>query len=226
MKRLCFIEMEGVLSSIAHYKADEKKASVFLKELTKFCKSNKIELYLVSGYHEPVALEKFSENKFNEFFDKKHFLYVSEDYISKKADADKELHKKNLEKDKNFLDNYHKQVVILDLLKEKDLHPKDVLLLSDDIWVDGYYTNRFSKIDFAIFEGNVVDRGKVVERINGLAYFSLDFSSVKILLESFPTTNMAALDKYVFEIMKAALVGDNIKDIAKAVISKRVNQNN
>jgi len=226
MKRLCFIEMEGVLSSISHYKADEKKVTVFLKELTKFCKTNKIELYLVSGYHEPVAESKFYENKFNDFFDKKHFLHVSEDYISKKADADKELHKKNLEKDKNFLDNYHKQVVILDLLKEKDIRPKDALLLSDDIWVDGYYTNRFSKIDFAIFEGNVVDRGKTVDRINGLAYFSLDFSSVKLLLENFPTTNTAALDKYVFEIMKAALVGDNIKDIARAVISKRVNQNN
>jgi hypothetical protein len=218
--------MEGVLSSQGSYKADEKVVLKFLKELTKFCKSSKIELFLVSAHHESVAEGKFCENKFNEFFDKKHFLCVSDDYISKKADADKELHMKNLEKDKNFLDNYHKQVVILELLKERDLHPKDALLLSDDIWVDGYYTNRFSKIDFAIFEGNVVDRGKSIERINGLAYFSLDFSSVKILLDNFPPTSTVALDKYVFDIMKAALVGDNIKDIAKAVISKRVNQNN
>lgn len=226
MKRLCFIEMEGVLSSQAHYIADEKKVNSFLTDLNKFCKSNKIELYLVSGHHEPVAESKFKENKFDKFFDKKHFLFVSEDYISKKADADKELHKTNLEKDKHFLDNYHKQVAILDLLKEKDLHPKDALLLSDDVWVDGYYTNRFSKIDFAIFEGNVVDRGKPVERINGLAYFSLDFSTVKTLLEEFPSTSDVALQRYVFEVMKKVLVGDNIKDIAKAVINKKVKQNN
>ena len=226
MKKLCFIEMEGVLSSIGSYIADEKLVNSFLTDLTKFCKSNKIELYLVSGHHEPIAQNKFCENKFSEFFDEEHFLCVSEEYISKKDKGDKELHRTNLEKDKHFLDNYFKQVAILDILKEKDLHPKDALLLGDDVWTDGYYTNRFSKVDFAIFEGNVVDRGKPIERINGLAHFSLEFPSVKQLLENFPLTNGASLDRYVFEVMKKVLVGDNVKDIARAVISKRAKENN
>jgi hypothetical protein len=226
MKKLCFIEMEGVLSSKDKYISDSKKVSSFLTELTKFCKSNKVELYLVSAYHEPVAKNKFLENKFDKFFDEGHFLCVSEEYISSKPEADKKLHKDNLEKDKGYLDNYHKQVVIMNLLKEKDLHPKDALLLSDDVWVDGYYTNRFSKIDFAIFEENVVDRGNLIERISGLAYFNLDFATVKLLIENFPPTSDVALEKYVFDVMKKVLVGDKVKDIARAAISKRLNQNN
>ena len=170
MKRLCFIEMEGVLTPFASYEPDLDKVRKFLSQLTAFSKKNKIELFLLSGYHESVAKKIFAENSFETYFDSKHFLFVDESYIEKKVDTDKKMHKDALVKNSKFNDSFFKQPTISALLKEKDLNEKDALVLGFDIWADGYYTIRFSKIDFAIFEGNVMDRGKPVDRINGLVY--------------------------------------------------------
>jgi len=226
MKKLCFIEMEGILAPLGNYSPDKEKVTLFLNELTSFSKKNKIELFLVSGHHEPIAKQILHKHEFSKFFDENHFLCVDELYISKKEVADRDLHKENLKKDKFFLDNYFKQVAIQQLLKEKDLNERDALLLSDDIWVDGYYTTRFSKIDFAIFEENITDRGNKVDRINGLAYFSFDFSSVKKLLSDFPKVDLSGLDKYVFEIMKKVLVGDSVQESIRNAALKRINKNN
>ena len=215
--------MEGVLLAHDAYSPNERKVRVLLEELTSFCREKKIELFLVSGFHESVALHKFSAAGFGEFFDKEHFVCVDEVYIGNKSEADMRLHRSNLEKDKDFADNYFKQVFISDKLKEKRIAHKDALLLGDDLWVDGYYTTRFSKIDFAIFEEHIVDRGRNAERISGLAYFNINFSSVKQLLEGFPATDNSALDRHIFEEMKKVLVGDTFADaVKKGMIKKTV----
>jgi len=224
MKKLCFIEMEGVLSPYLAYEPNGRRVRSFLEDLVNYCREHKIELFLISGHHENVAKKKMCDNSFHDFFDENHFLCVNDSYISKKGESDQKLHKDNLAKDPGFNDSYFKQVIIQDILKQKNLLPKDALLLSDDIWVDGYYTTRFSKIDFAIFEGNVLDRGKPVERINGLAYFSLDIDSVKQLLEKFPLTNNSSLDRHVFESMKKVLVGDNFADAVKKGMMQKMNK--
>jgi hypothetical protein len=225
MKKLCFIELEGVLSDFGKYSPSKDKVKNFLNELSSFCKKNKIELFLISGHGAGVAEKRLRELGLGAYFDEKHFLHVSEEYISKKAESDAKLHRDGLEKDPNFVDTYFKQVAIQNVLSNKKLLAGDALLLSDDLWVDGYYTTRFSKIDFALFEDNLLDRGKSAERISGLAYFNLDFSSVKILLENFPQVNYSALDKYVFEAMKKVLVGDEVAASIKKGMIKRISNN-
>ena len=58
MKRVCFIEFEGVLDSGKDYSVDEENATKFAEKLSAYCKKNKIELFLISGLHEKVALDK------------------------------------------------------------------------------------------------------------------------------------------------------------------------
>jgi hypothetical protein len=119
------------------------------------------------------------------------------------------------------VDSYFKQVLIQEKLVELNLLQKDVLLLSDDVWVDGYYTTRFSNVDFAIFEGNICDRGKKVSRIQGLAYFNFDFSSVESLLRDFPVVDYSFLDRYVFNEMKKVLVGESVQDSIRKRLLRR-----
>ncbi len=226
MKNICFIELEGLLTNYKNYTAIDSKVRELMKNLHDFCKENKIELYLVSGHHETVAKQKMMEKEFHKFVDEKHFVFVDELYIESKAEEDKKLHRENLAKDPMFNDSFFKQVLIQRVLKEKDLNEKDALLLCNDVWVDGYYTTRFSKIDFALFEGNLTDRGNKIDRLNGLAYFNFDFDSVKQLLTDFPVVNIASLDKYVFEVMKTVLVGDTVKDsIRQSILKKKMNNN-
>jgi hypothetical protein len=199
--------MEGVLLPFGSYSPNKSKVKKFLKALTFFCKKNKIVLYLVSGHHSSVASKKLLKSKLDSFFQKENFFCVSDEYISKKTDADKKLHLDGLAKDPEFVDSYFKQVLIQEKLIEHNLLQKDVLLLSDDVWVDGYYTVKFSNVDFAIFEENVCDRGKKIPKVEGLAYFNLGFSSVEPLLKDFPRVDLSFLDRYVFNEMKKVLVG-------------------
>jgi hypothetical protein len=221
MKKLCFVEMEGVLLPLHSYSPDEKKSASFVSSLSKYAKKNKIELYLISGYHERVAKEKFALGKLSKYFDEKHFIFVNEHYISKKSEDDAKLHKKNLEDNPNFVDSFFKQVVLSEIIAEKNILPSDVLLLCNDAWVDAYYTTRFSKVDFALLQDNVCDRGKKIDPISGLAYFSLSIGSVKFLLSSFPVVDFSALDKYVYDEMKRVLVGSSFKDAVVKGLSKR-----
>jgi len=214
--------MEGILLSHNNYSVDEKRVSEFVKKLSTFCKTKKIDLYLLSGYHEIIAKKEFEKSELKKYFDKKHFLFVDEKYISEKAEVDEQTHRSSLEKDPKFVDSYFKQVVINKILEKNYLEQNDVLLLCNDIWVDAYYTTRFSKVDFALFEENILDRGVKAERISGLAYFSLDFNSVKTLLTAFPEVNLKQLDKFVFETMKKVIMSNvDLSGVVKKIVDKQ-----
>ncbi|MCX6803162.1 MAG: hypothetical protein NTY48_01175 [Candidatus Diapherotrites archaeon] len=221
MKKACFVEFEGVLAPSGAYSPSREKANKFLADLAKFCSKESIELFLVSGRHFIVAKPLIVEMGFEKFFDDSHFLCVDDNYISSKHEMDKLRHKESISKDPFFADTYFKQVAIINILDKNNFNPKGALLLSDDIWVDGYYSMRFSKIDFAILEDNILDRGKPACKIEGLAYFSLDFSVVRPLLTNFPDIDYSGLDKYVFESMKHALVGDSFSDAVKNSFIKK-----
>lgn len=223
MKKVCFLEFEGVVGAYKNYVPYKSKVNSFLDKLTGFCNEKGVELFLVSGHHESIAKKKLIEGEFHNFFDKNHFIFVDEDYINKKQEDDKKLHLDNLKKDPEFNDSFFKQVFIQKILKEKNLGVSDALLLCNDVWVDGYYTTRFSKIDFALFKDNLTDRGNRVDLINGLVYFELDFNSVNNLLIKFPKTDFSSLDKYVFKVMKKVLVDDKVKDsIKNSILKKRL----
>ena len=198
--------MEGLLTELKDYKPDEKRAKKFMEELSSYCKENKIKLCLVSGYHEDIAKKKFGESFLTEYFDENCFHYVDEEYLKNKADADEALHREHLEKDPEFNDSYFKQVAMQKHMEEDGVSTDEVLLLSDDIWVDGFYTIKFSKVDFAIFEENITERGNPTKRIPGLAYFNLDFDSVKVLVEDFPEVDTSKLEKFVVDSMAKILM--------------------
>lgn len=225
MKKVCFIELEGVLSSFGSYVPNERRLKNLLDDLIPYCKKKKVELFIISGHHETIAQKKLLEAELHTYFDKGHFLFVDEEYISSKAEVDQKLHRDGLEKDPHFIDSYFKQVAIQKILAQKKIPQKDALLFGDDLWVDGYYTMRFSKIDFALFEENLLDRGKQIQLVSGLAYFKLEFDSVKLLIEKFPKVDNSALDKYVFEAMKKVLIGDNFVEAVKRGLVKKTQNN-
>lgn len=213
--------MEGLLLSDKEYEVNEGEAKVFLKELSDFCKGKEIKLCLISGFHEKVANKKFNDSYLKEYFDERNFLYVNENYIEEKGDNDKKLFLENLGKDPEFNDSYFKQVAMQKFLEENSIEKEAALLLSDDVWVDGFYSTKFSKIDFAIFEDNIVDRGNPIGKIEGLPYFSFNFDSVKSLMENFPVVDFFHLKKFVNDAMTKVLLKD--VDFSK-VIEKKMGQ--
>ncbi len=222
MKRVCFVEMEGILIEYKGYVPDKKRIEKFSKELTSFCKKEKIDLYLLSGLHKKVATKKFESSILKKYFSKEKFLFVDNKYIEGKEDVDEQRHHSALEKDSEFEDSYFKQVAINKIMEKDKVLPSDILLLCNDVWVDGYYTVRFSKVDFAIFNENLLERGNPIEYISGLAYFSLDFKSVKILLKKFPELDLNPLNKFIFDTMQKILLNDvDFSRVVKKAFQKK-----
>jgi len=162
--------MEGILLSHKDYSPNPKRVSAFVKKLTGFCKKENIDLYLLSGFHEIIAKKEFKKSGFEKYFDKGHFLFVDEEYISNKADIDEKIHRESLEKDPEFVDSYFKQIVIQKIIEKDSVPNESVLLLCNDIWVDAYYTTRFSKVDFALFEENILEQDWNKYHPNGASF--------------------------------------------------------
>ena len=97
MKRVCFVELEGILTNLRGYAANEVKVKEFLKSLHSFCKENNIETFLVSGHHESIAKQKVMEKEFHKFFDKDHFAFVDDIYIESKVEEDKKQNSQAVE---------------------------------------------------------------------------------------------------------------------------------
>jgi hypothetical protein len=225
MKKVCFIEFEGILAPFEGYKLNTAKAKEFIEKLHKYCEENRIELILISGFHKNIAEKKFKTSFVNKYFKDHKFFYVDEKYLVSKEETDEKLHRDNLEKDKEFNDSYFKQVLIQQFMHDNKISSEDVLLLCNDVWVDAYYTTRFSKVDFAIFEDNVRERGNKIDRINGLAYFNLDVDSVITLLKKFPKVDTSALDKFVYKKMTESLLKDvDFSAVAKKAAEKKIKE--
>ena len=108
--------MEGILLYNKEYSPNAKRVSDFISKLSKFCKKEKVDLYLLSGFHEKVSKREFKKSGFGKYFDKEHFLFVDEKYISEKADVDEKIHRDALENDPGFVDSYFKQIAILNMI--------------------------------------------------------------------------------------------------------------
>jgi hypothetical protein len=206
MKTICFIEMEGILLDDNEYKADIEKTKDFSEKLINYFKENNIEFYLLSGHHEKIAKEKFENSYLKDLIPIERFIFVDDNYIQKKEEQDKQMHLENLEKDENYKDSYFKQVFIQEQLLKKNIDKKNAVLLCKDIWVDGYYTSRFSKIDFALFKNNLLNKGVKTQLVSGLIYYDLDIFQVKELIENFPVIQTYQLEKIVNEEIRKKLL--------------------
>ncbi|MDD4251208.1 MAG: hypothetical protein PHX27_03385 [Candidatus ainarchaeum sp.] len=220
MKKLCFLNFEGFLVNNLDYVVDEKKANFFIKKVFEFCKNNNIELFLISGLHEKVVLKKFENSFLKEFITKEHFFFVTDEYISLKHESDEQLHIDNLKNNEFFVDSFFKQTIISKLLAEKNISPNESILFCNDVWVDGYYTTKFSKSNFVIFENNITDRGKKIDKINGLIYFNFDSNPNELFGEL--VIDYSSLNKYVFDVMKDVL----LKDVDFSKLKKKLGVDN
>jgi hypothetical protein len=189
-----------------------------LATLEKKFEEKGFHLFLITGLPEKVALDKIRENNLGEYFKVGHLFFVNESYINSKAEVDKVLYEQHLEKDPAFKDEYFKQVIIEKIATNFKLEKKDLILIGNDIWTEGYYTDRFSKIDFAIIESANASLGiKKNEKIPAITYIPRTWEAIQnILLNDFPTHDPAPLEKFVFKVMSEKLTeGTQIGGLTK-----------
>lgn len=189
-----------------------------LSELERKYENDGFHIFLMTGLPSAVAMKKIHEHKLGEYFKAGHVFSVDQDYLMSKEEIDRSLYQKNIEKNPHFKDEYFKQVMIEKIAKDFNIEKEKMILIGNDVWTEGYYTCRFSKIDFAIIKSASASLGEKKEGlIPGVVYIERTWDAIqKILLEPIPPHDCVALEKFVFKIMGEKLTeGTAIGGLAK-----------
>ena len=175
-KKNIFITPEDILiRGAVNPEIDKEKTETIMGYLKEMQDKKWINLFLVTGLHEEKAKKILEENNIYKFFKKENCFYVTKDYIHSKEEIDKQRHLQSLDEDPDFVDEYFKQKILMDFFEKGTLNKDETVLISHDIWFDGFYSMRFSKVDFILIEKSLSDRNRPIpEKIQGLNY--MEFS--------------------------------------------------
>lgn len=208
-KTALFLCMEDVLvPGKIDSGVDAAEVRKILGNLHRMEEKNALTMVLISGYCEKIAKRLVGKFGLGSFFRGENIFSVTEDYINSKAEIDREMHLANLKKDASFKDEYFKQHIIRQFL-EKGIPKEQMLLIGHDAWTDGFYTMRFSGIDFALVREAYSERHKAArERVKGLVYIKRKWGDIRRVIKNFPKPDYSALDRHCYETMKEHLLGD------------------
>lgn len=188
-----------------------KKSFEFLNSLKS---QNIIDFYLISGFEEKKALEFFKSFSLKDYFSLENFFFVDQNYLDSKSEIDKQRYFEALSGNENFIDYYFKQIILKDFIANKKIDAKEMVLLGNDLLFDGFYTMRFSKVDFVLLSSKVCMRGKPLQNhVSGINYFSFVEEDLRKIIEwNFPQQNFFELEKFVFDDIAKGIFGENFKE--------------
>ncbi|HZX20083.1 MAG TPA: hypothetical protein VFF13_03655 [archaeon] len=217
-KNIFFVPNDILIMGAVNDSISKKKTSKLLGFLKGLQEKKLVELFLIFGLHDERAKQKIKENSFKDFFKKENIFVVTDEYINSKEEIDKARHLEQLEMDPNFLDEYFKQHVLMNLFKEGKVSKENSVLIAHDVFFDGFYSMRFSNADFVLVKESLSDRNNPLPaQISGLNYIDLSEADFKrILMWKFPTPDLRFLETYVFNKLKEELLTkENMNQIFK-----------
>jgi hypothetical protein len=225
-KNAIVFRMEGILVPYPSGQKLDNKSMPFLEKLKELQDNNLLALFLVTGYHKKTAVEKIKEFSLEKYFLPENTFFVTNDYIGQKQEFDHKLHKEKLEQNKDYVDGFFKQKVLQDLVKEKGISKEKILFVGKDIFMDAFYTHRFSGVDFVLVKELLSYKNEPLEeQIKGLNYVSLEFDSFKpALLGKLPEQDFKFLEAKIFNELKKKLLKDQLNQIKMKMVEKKQKQ--
>lgn len=209
-KKSVFLKLGSLLPQGENEAGQWKNLAEALSFLNGLEKQGLLTTYLVAGQEKQAAWKKISGLGLEKFFAPQNMFFVTKDYIDSKEEVDRERHLAALEKDPLFVDEYFTQMTILALISSGKAKKEESVLLGNDIWFDGFYTARFSSIDFVLVEEKLSERNELlVSKLSGLNYVSISANDFKkIVLWNFPQNDVAFLQRHVMDTLSKEILKD------------------
>ncbi len=162
---------------------------------------------IVSGLPNEFAMKKINEFKLDEFFEKEMIFTVDEQYLNLKSEEDRQIYDVKISQNPQFKDEYFKQKIIQSCLEKFSIQKKQAAFIGHDIWTEGFYTMRFSGIDFVLISSSYSHSDKLLnEKVQGINYIQRRWSDVeKLIMGKFPDSDYSKLNKYVHDKVYAHL---------------------
>ncbi len=173
--------------------------------------------FAITGLAENKARKKVKDHGLEGLLGGKRMFVVDDRYIASKKEMDRKLYVKHIKEDPGFKDEFLKQVVISKMKDELGYKKPQIAFVGHDVWTEGFYTRRFSEIDFAIVEESASSLGKKMDKkIRGIVYVKRNWSGLERVLRWQETPDYSDLDKFVFDTMKERLFeGTKLRGLAK-----------
>ncbi len=203
---------------------DMKIVQAELKKMQKFAKLHSEFCWIgVSGLKVEVCLDKIKQHGLQNFFPDEKVFAVNDAYILKMEEIDKGLYDKKCENDSECKDEYFRQVALQEFIQKEKIPPEKMLLVGHDYWFDGFYTRRFSKIDFALVQSALTSKGHLAqEHVQGLWYINLDWNEIQPILEGkVSPPQYKYLDAFVVSSISKELFGGQGFSLQKKVVDLR-----
>lgn len=164
--------------------------------------------FIITGYTREKGVELLKKHGLYSFCSEQNCFFVTPEYLASKEPVDRELHEKALQKDPNFKDEFLKQITIDKLSQEYHIPKSKMVLIGHDLWFGGFYTMRFSQIDFALIRSALSLRHEKYETpIKGLTYINRTWADIKkLLLGKFPKADYSFLNAFVDNFLRKELI--------------------
>lgn len=188
------VKMKNVFSILKKLKALEKKFPRF-------------RFFAITGFSANEALKRLEKYGLKEYFPEGRIYFVNTKYLAGREDIDRQLYERNIKENPEFKDEYFKQVIIEEIAAQYNYSKEEMLLLGHDLWTEGYYTFRFSKIDFALLRSAHSSLGeRKSEEIKGINYIDRAWGDIEKLLKGETARpDYSMLDRFVINKMKEKL---------------------
>lgn len=198
-KKILFFCLEDVLiPGLVDNKVDVQKTKELLGELKPFEEKGKLKLFLISGNKQTTALQKIKKHGIGEYFQKENIFAVTRKYIDSKKLVDKNNYIAQLKKNKQFKDEYLKQIVIQNIAKDFP-EKEEMVLIGHDFLTDGYYTTLYSKIDVVFASNSASYNHQKCQTLKGMAYADLNKDGFqKVLNWQYEKIDYSILQRLVF----------------------------
>lgn len=206
-KAILFALEDVLIPGNVDKKVSREKVEQILGNLSDMEEKGLVRLFLITGLDKKVAVKKIQKYGLKKYFKKENIFYVTKEYISQKDKIDKKRYFDSLKEDPEFNDDYFKQYIINKIIDEGRIPKEEMLFVGHDLITDGFYTIRFSGIDFALLKESLSERNeKAKHKIKGLVYIKREWKDVrKALYAKLPEPDYRILDNHVFEQMKQRL---------------------
>ena len=122
------------------------------------------------------------------------------------------MYLKKLEEDPQYKDEFLKQKIIEKFAKEHGISKDEMVLIGHDIWFDGFYTMKFSGIDFALLKESYSMMGQKFDTIiKDLTYINRTWADVMdLIMGKKPKPNLQCLASFANKTFRDKLLAGTV----------------
>jgi len=195
----------------------------YLAKLSDYCRESKVNLWLITGLLEENGRKIVVANGLDKIFSQDKIIYLTKAYLEHLSEMDRSLREERCRADPDYCDDYFKVFFLNDLVDKGVISKEKTLFVGHDVWADGFYLRRYSKIDFLLLESTLSNNHKLhIDKVYGLHIIKPSLEIFQDYLSNEKKFDYSSLDRFAGNVLQQNILGKI--DLSKINFSKVLNK--